>query len=169
MKMLVTCASRHGSTREIARALAQELRACGHSVAVREVDEVGSLDRYEAVIVGSAVYMGNWLPEARRFVEEHHEQLARVPVWLFSSGPLGTDDPQPTGAPAHLDELMKATQAHGHRVFVGKLDRSGLGPGEQLLARVVRAPEGDFRDWDDIRAWAREIAIALPALAISAP
>src|SRR5947209_2765614 len=101
MKILIASASRHGSTREIAQALARELRACGHSVAVRAVNEVQSLDGYEAAIVGSAVYMGNWLPEARRFVGEYREQLARIPVWLFSSGPLGTDGPQPANDPAH--------------------------------------------------------------------
>jgi menaquinone-dependent protoporphyrinogen oxidase len=169
MKILIAFASRHGSTREIAQELAQELRVAGHSVRVRPIDEVTDIEQYDAAIIGSAVYMGNWLPEARRFVDEHRAHLAGMPIWLFSSGPLGADDPQPKGDPAHIDALMQATQAHGHRVFIGKLDRSGLGPAERLLARVVKAPKGDFRDWDAIRAWAREIAMALPALAISAP
>jgi menaquinone-dependent protoporphyrinogen oxidase len=168
MKILIAYASRHGSTREIAQVLAQELRVCGHSVAVRTVGEVERLDGYEAAVIGSAVYLSNWLPEARRFVTEHDQQLARIPVWLFSSGPLGSDDPQPTGDPAHLDDLVHMIRAQSHRVLVGKMDRSGLGPAERLVARVVKAPEGDFRDWDVIRAWAREIALALPALTVSA-
>jgi menaquinone-dependent protoporphyrinogen oxidase len=167
MKILVAFASRHGSTSEIADALAQELRVAGHSVAVRQADEVKELGGYEAAVIGSALYMGNWLPEARRFVEEHRERLATVPVWLFSSGPLGTGDPQPNGDPAHLDAMMRATHARGHRVFVGKLNPGDLGFGERLMAKVVKAPEGDFRDWDDIRAWAREIAAAAPAPAAS--
>lgn len=169
MKILVAYASRHGSTQEIAQALAQELRARGHSVAVRAVNEVGSIKGYVAAVIGSAVYMGSWLPEARSFVDENRETLAHIPVWLFSSGPLGTDDPRPAGDPAHLGELIRATQARGHRLFVGKLDRNSLGLGERLLAKAVRAPDGDFRDWDDVRTWAREIAMALPALALSAP
>jgi menaquinone-dependent protoporphyrinogen oxidase len=167
MKTLIAFASRHGSTREIAEALARELRICGRSVAVRPVEEVKDLAQYEAVVIGSAVYMGNWLPEARRFVEEHRERLATVPVWLFSSGPLGTGDPQPNGDPAHLDAMMRATHARGHRVFVGKLNPGDLGFGERLMAKVVKAPEGDFRDWDAIRAWAREIATAAPTPAAS--
>jgi menaquinone-dependent protoporphyrinogen oxidase len=167
MKVLVAFASRHGSTGEIANALAQELRVSGHSVTVRSVDAVKEVDTYEAAVIGSAVYMGNWLPEARRFVEENRDTLAKIPVWLFSSGPLGTDDAQPHNDPAHLDAMMQATRARGHRLFIGKLDRSSLGLGERLVAKVVKAPEGDFRDWAAIRAWAREIAMAVPALAAS--
>jgi menaquinone-dependent protoporphyrinogen oxidase len=168
MKTLITFASRHGSTSEIADALAEELRLAGRSVAVRPVEEVEDLANYEAVIVGSAVYMGNWLPEARHFVERHREVLATVPVWLFSSGPLGEGDLQPHGDPAQLDAMMRAIHARDHRLFVGKLDPSELGFGERLMAKVVRTPEGDFRDWGAIRAWARKIAMALPARAISA-
>jgi menaquinone-dependent protoporphyrinogen oxidase len=165
MKILVAFASRHGSTSEIADALAQELRVAGHSVAVRQADEVKELGGYEAAVIGSALYMGDWLPEARRFVEDNRETLATIPVWLFSSGPLGPDDPQPHSDPAHLDAMMRATGARGHRLFIGKLDRSSLGFGERLIAKVVKAPEGDFRDWEAIRSWAREIAMAVPTLA----
>ena len=62
MKVLVAFASRHGSTREIAEGIAQELRASGHSVAVRPVDAVQGIERYEAAVIGGAVYMGDWLP-----------------------------------------------------------------------------------------------------------
>jgi menaquinone-dependent protoporphyrinogen oxidase len=114
MKVLVTVASRHGSTREIADSIAQELRVAGHSVAVRPVDAVQEIERYDAAVIGSAIYMGDWLPEARHFVAESRATLARLPVWLFSSGPLGTDDPQPHGDPAHLAEMVQATRANGH-------------------------------------------------------
>lgn len=80
MNILVTVASRHGSTLDIAEAIAQELRENGHTVALREADEVRDTAHYGAVIIGSAVYMGNWLPEARRFVERNREMLATVPV-----------------------------------------------------------------------------------------
>ena len=168
MKVLIAFASRHDSTHEIADVLAQEMRVAGHSVRVREVDAVKEIEQYEAAVIGSAIYMGTWMPEARHFVEEHKDTLAKIPVWLFSSGPLGKDDGQPCTDPAHLDEVMRATRAHGHRLFTGKLDRSSLGLGERLIATVVKAPDGDFRDWEAVRAWAREIAMALPALAVSA-
>jgi menaquinone-dependent protoporphyrinogen oxidase len=76
------------------------------------------------------------------------------------------EEPQPKGNPAHLDELVATTGARGHRIFVGKLDKSGLGLGERLMARAVKAPEGDFRDWPAIRAWAREIATTLEPLSV---
>ena len=163
MNILVAVASRHGSTREIAEAIADELRKSGHAIDVRNAAEVGDAEMYDAVIIGSAVYMGNWLPEASHFVDRNQKSLAAVPVWLFSSGPVGREDPQPKGDPIHLDKLMEAAQARGHRIFVGKLDKSSLGRGERLIAKMVRAPEGDFRDWEAIHGWTREIVTALQA------
>jgi menaquinone-dependent protoporphyrinogen oxidase len=161
MNILLAVASRHGSTLEIGERIAQELRSVGYSVDVRDVEGASTIEHYGAAVVGSAIYMGAWLPEARQFVERNRTWLADIPVWLFSSGPLGQDDPQPHGEPAHLDELIRTTHARAHRIFVGKLDKSSLGLGERLITRVVKAPEGDFRDWETIRAWAREIADAL--------
>src|SRR4051794_2494167 len=106
MNLLIAVASRHGSTLDIGRAIAQELRMHGHTVAVREVGEVRDAGRYGAVIIGSAIYLGDWLPEGCRFVERNAEMLASLPVWLFSSGPLGREDPEPKGDPDHLDELL---------------------------------------------------------------
>jgi menaquinone-dependent protoporphyrinogen oxidase len=165
MTVLVAVASKHGSTRGIADAIAGELRALGLAADVGSVDDVADPDRYEAVVLGSAVYMGKWMPEARRFVDTHRDALGRVPVWLFSSGPLGADEPKPAGDPAQLDDLMTATRAHGHRIFSGKLEPGELGLGERLIVKAVHAPAGDFRDWDAIRAWAREIGTTLQASA----
>lgn len=163
MRILVAAASRHGSTREIAEAIADELRKDALEVDVRAAAEVVTVDGYEAVVLGSAVYVGDWLPEAREFVERHGERLAAMPVWLFSSGPLGAEDPQPRGDPQRIGDLIEAAGPREHRVFVGRLDRQALGFGERLVVKVVRAPEGDFRDWQAIRAWARAIGAALAA------
>lgn len=161
MTILVAVASRHGSTRQIAEVIAEELRGCGHEAEVRDADEVHDLAAYQAVVVGSAVYMGGWLPAAKQFVARHDARLAAIPVWYFSSGPLGLEDPKPHGDPPEMGELIKVTGAKGHRVFVGKLDKRQLGVGERLIASVVRAPDGDFRDWEAIHEWGREIAGAL--------
>ncbi len=163
MRALVAVASKHGSTREIAGAVAEELRAGGVDAVLREAGEVEAIDGYGAVVLGSAVYVGNWLPEARQFVERHRAGLAQIPFWLFSSGPLGADDPQPPGDPAGIAELMQTMLVRDHRVFVGKLDGQSLGFVERLIARAVHAPEGDFRDWGAIRGWAREIGTVLGA------
>jgi menaquinone-dependent protoporphyrinogen oxidase len=163
MTVLVAVASKHGSTHDIAGAIAGELRSAGLGVDLHDMEEVTDLAGYSAAVLGSAIYMGNWLGEARRFVEQHAAELAALPVWLFSSGPLGEDDPTPHGEPEGVPPLVAATHARDHRVFVGKLDPHELGLGEKLIAKAVHAPAGDFRDWDAIRAWAREIAAALAA------
>jgi menaquinone-dependent protoporphyrinogen oxidase len=89
MTVLVTAASRHGATREIAEAVGRALAERGVETDVREIEEAGDPAAFEAVVLGSAVYMGQWLEPARRYVEEHGEALSARPVWLFSSGPLG--------------------------------------------------------------------------------
>ncbi|MDI7250883.1 MAG: flavodoxin domain-containing protein, partial [Bacillota bacterium] len=112
-----------------------------------------------AAVIGSAVYMGSWQPDALRLVERHREGLAGIPVWLFSSGPLGPDDPR--FHPRQVPDLMQATHARDHRIFPGRLEARTLSLGERLAVRAVRAPEGDLRDWAAIRGWAREIAATL--------
>jgi menaquinone-dependent protoporphyrinogen oxidase len=158
MKILVAVASRHGSTHEIADALARKFSVAGHTVDVQCVEDNPTVDEYDAAVIGSAVYMGKWLPQAEHFIGRHQAQLAAMPVWLFSSGPLGSDDPRPRGDPAHVDQLINRTCARGHRTFVGKLDKDDLGVGERLIVRAVGAPDGDFRNWTAIDAWAEEIA-----------
>jgi menaquinone-dependent protoporphyrinogen oxidase len=165
MNALLVAASRHGSTREIAQVIVEELRCAGIETDLREAASVEGIGGYDAVILGSAVYMGNWLPEARHFVEHNLTQLTTVPLWLFSSGPLGTDDPQPHGDPERIGDLLRNLQPREHTVFVGKLDKRGLGFGERLAVKAVKAPEGDFRDWEAVRGWARAIAEALTTMA----
>jgi menaquinone-dependent protoporphyrinogen oxidase len=161
-RILIAVASKHGSTQGIAEAIAGELRIRGFSVDVRNAGDDVEVAGYAAAIVGSAVYMGNWLAEGRKFVRRHQAQLTGIPVWLFSSGPVGPE-PQTLTDPNHLDELVRLCQARGHQVFVGKLDRNTLGFGERLVTRVVHAHVGDFRDWAAIRTWADGIAGALAA------
>ena len=178
MKVQTVVASKHGSTREIAVAIAEEMRAAGHEVDLRVLTETEAtagdeavargaaakatgVEAYDAVVIGSAVYMGRWMAEAREFVAAHAEQLAAVPVWLFSSGPLGEDYPEGMGVPEHLDDLLAKTGARDHKVFVGRLDKGRLNLAERLAARMVKAPAGDFRDWNAIRDWARGIAAEL--------
>lgn len=161
MNVLVAVASKHGSTMGIGETIATQLRSMDIAAEVRAVTEVVDVGSYDAVVVGSAVYMGQWLPEAVALMQNQEAALHAVPVWLFSSGPLGTDQPQPAGDPRHLDELMEIAGARGHRIFSGRLDKDHLGLGERLIVKAVHAPTGDFRDWDAIRDWAREIGETL--------
>ena len=163
MTVLVTAASRHGATYEIAEALVRELRGRSVDAEVMGLDEVADPAAYEAVLLGSGVYMGRWVEEARDFVDRHEQALATRPVWLFSSGPLG-DPPKPAPDKAvEIDEILSKTGAREHHLFAGRLDKSELGLGERTIARAVHAPDGDFRDWAEISAWADHIAEALTA------
>lgn len=183
MHILVTYASRHGATSGIAQRIAGTLRAAGHEAYALPVEEVPSIGGYDAVVVGGAAYTLHWLKEATRFVRRHAAELARKPVWLFSSGPLGTEsteadrqDQKAAAIPKELPELAELVHARGTRVFFGAYsrDRRPIGLGERLVAWMPATrdglPEGDFRDWDDIEGWACEIAAALgPAAASTAP
>lgn len=163
MKILVVVASKHGSTREIAEAIAAELRTAAITVDLQAADQVRDLARYDALILGSAIYAGQWLPEIRHLVAQHHADLARLPVWLFSSGPLGAENPQPHDEPHRLAAPLRDVLARDHRVFAGQLDPAALGLGERLIVKVAGTPAGDFRDWAAIRSWARGIARELSA------
>jgi len=160
MKVLVSAASRHGATAEIARTIGETLRAAGVEAVVLPPDAVTALDGYDAAVIGSGIYVGHWMDAAKHLLERHAAELASRPVWLFSSGPIG-DPPAPVEDPADLAEMMETTHAHGHRLFAGKVDTAVLGLGERVILKAVRVPEGDFRPWDDVRAWALEIAAAL--------
>jgi menaquinone-dependent protoporphyrinogen oxidase len=164
MHVLITAATRHDATREIAEAIASGLVARRVEAEACPIAEVTDLAAYDAVVLGSAVYMGRWLKPARRFAEHNATALAARTVWLFSSGPLGSPDRLvPKGEPADTAELMKLTGARSHRVFAGRLERDRLGLAEKAATRGVHAPEGDCRDWDAIDAFAGEIATQLSA------
>jgi menaquinone-dependent protoporphyrinogen oxidase len=164
MRVLVTAASRHGATHEIASAIADGLARRGVDAEARPAEELSSLDGYDAFVLGSAVYIGRWLEPAQRLVEDHADRLAAGPVWLFSSGPLGPPDAlKPEGDPVDVERFMEVTRAGAHRVFAGRLDRKLLGFGEKAVVVAVRAPEGDFRDWEAIDGFAGEIAEHLRA------
>jgi len=159
--ILVAYASKHGSTAEIARRIAERLSERGHEVYARPVNEVDVLNRPEAVVLGSAVYAGSWRKEAVAFVERHREVLARMPVWLFSSGPLGHHVEDAQEQPRQLDEIRGWIAPRDHRTFFGKLDLQALSFGERMIVKAVNAPVGDFRDWEEIDAWADGIDVRL--------
>src|SRR5215207_3036856 len=167
MRVLVTFASKHGSTHEIAEAIAAALRAENLTVDLKDAADVKAIaGYYDAVIFGSAVYAGSWLPEAKQLAERQHAALASLPVWLFSSGPIGGENPQPHDDPAQLAAPLGEIKVRDHHVFVGKLDFAELGFAERFISKAVRAQEGDFRDWDDVRKWARKIAAELQRQAL---
>lgn len=183
-KVLVVHASRHGGTAGIADRIGEVLRAEGLEATVKPAAEANWVVGVDGFVVGSGVYMGNWLDDALEFLRQNQGVLSRSPVWLFSSGPLqgstreqrGTDpvdnalgprEGPGSGGRKKLEALTAAIKPRDHRVFDGAFDPKD--PPKALSERLVRLmpaakdilPPGDFRDWDAIAAWAREIAAAL--------
>ena len=167
MTVLVAAAGRHGATGEIAERIGAVLAERGVEVEVKKLDEVREVGGYEAFVVGSGVYFGNWLKQARRFLDAHASELAERPTWLFSSGSIVSDPPvadDPNALRAGLAaKLVGLTHAREHKLFGGKLDRSRLGLAEKLPVRMARGREGDWRDLGAVDAWAAAIAAELRA------
>jgi menaquinone-dependent protoporphyrinogen oxidase len=164
-KVLLTYASRSGSTAEIGDKIAEVLRLTGFAVDLLPVAEVNELEEYSAVILGSAVYYGRWRKEAVKFLKDQEGALMDKKVWFFSSGPAGEGDPVALldgwTFPPLLGEIADRIQPQGTVVFHGVMERSKMNFIERWLLKKMEAPLGDFRDWDSITAWAERIAADL--------
>lgn len=163
MRVLVTTATKHGSTLEVADAIAAELTAAGIEAVRQAPGGVKALDGFDAVVIGSPAYMGHWLDDAKKLVERESTTLRERPVWLFTCGPIA-DPPKSEEDPEDVQVMLAASGAREHRLFGGKLERSKLGLIEKAMIRALRVKDADNRDFDDIRAWGREIAAALGSL-----
>ena len=160
MNVIIVVGSKHGSTRSIAEAVGDELRDRGLDVSIADADAAGiSLEGYDAAVIGSAVYVGRWMKDARTFLEANRESLRMMPLWLFSSGPLG-DGSRPDDV-VDVRAFAEDVHARDHRVFAGKLDKADLSFAERSAIRMVHAPYGDAREWGEIRSWAKTIAAEL--------
>ncbi len=167
MRVLVAVASRHDATAEIGEAIGRHLTDAGFQVEVLAAESVGAMGAYDAAVLGSSVYMGSWLPAATKLVDRFQIDLRERPVWLFSSGPIGSPA-KPEGDPAAAVQIAKSVNAIGHRTFAGRLERDRLGLAEKLVSAAVRAPDGDFRDWEAVASWSREIVAELVREAVEA-
>lgn len=172
MNVLVTAASRFGATAEIADRIAAVLSSRGLDVRRVAPAAAGDLSGVDAVVVGSAIYSGHWLPDVQPVLAAIERRTPRPAVWLFTSGPVGTPSgwfarKMATAEPVELPAAIAATAAREHRVFAGKLDRANLPTGQRLALTLFRRLNGDFRDWAEIERWAGTIADQL--LADAAP
>ena len=156
-RVLITYATRAGSTGEVANAIGHVLSAHGLSVDVRTINSQPRLDGYQAVLIGSAIRMGSWLPEAVRFIEHNRLALQRLPLGLFTVHGinLGDDEQSRQKREAYLDAIRPYVGRPEHAFFAGKIDPAGLSLIDRLMVRMVKAPVGDFRDWASIEGWAQ--------------
>jgi menaquinone-dependent protoporphyrinogen oxidase len=168
MRALVVYASSYGATKGIAERIAETIRGEGVEADLHSADERMLIEKglYDGFVIGSAIHAGHWLKSGIEFVRDNTHVLREAPVWLFSSGPLtdkGVAQPQPD--PKEIDEVRDLLHVRDHMVFGGAFD-----PDTADLERVSWIekqfstrflPRGDWRNWDEIEAWARDIAKAI--------
>ncbi|MFI2486528.1 flavodoxin domain-containing protein [Promicromonospora kroppenstedtii] len=172
MRVLVAYASKYGATEGIAQRIGAALRGRELDVHVAKCADVAEAAGYDAYVVGSAAYEFNWRKDARKFVERNADELASHPVWLFSSGPLGTEKVDKEGKdvlkgaePKQFTEYADLLHPRGTQVFRGAYDHDKIRGADRIIAWMPAIrdvmPQGDFREWDAIDAWATSIADAL--------
>jgi menaquinone-dependent protoporphyrinogen oxidase len=164
-QILVAYATKYGATAEIAEKIGQVLRQAGLSADVLPAQRIDDLSPYQAVILGSAIYMGQWRKEAATFLKTNEKALTERPVWLFSSGPTGEGDPiqllKGWRLPKAQQPVADRIRPRDIAVFGGALDPQKMNLIEKWIIKNVKASLGDFRDWDVIDAWAQAISGAL--------
>jgi menaquinone-dependent protoporphyrinogen oxidase len=159
-QVLVAYASKMGATKEIADAIGARLRERGLGATVLDAGAVDSVDGYDAVVLGSAIYAARWRREAVRFVRRHGAALGARQTWLFESGWVGKPPPAVTPTPGARKRAARLG-APAPAVFGGRLDPDlATGFLDRSLARRI---PGDARDWDEICAFADQFANALTA------
>jgi menaquinone-dependent protoporphyrinogen oxidase len=162
-RVLVAYASRTGSTAEIAQAISEQLCAMGWNVDLEEVQAVRSLDDFEAVVLGSAIRYGQWLPEMSKFVQAQRKALGRLPVAMFTAHMQALDDTPASvqTRTAYTRDIHAWITPRAEAFFAGKIDLQTLSFFERMAVKMVRSPIGDKRDWPRIQAWANSLQNSL--------
>jgi menaquinone-dependent protoporphyrinogen oxidase len=157
-RVLVAYATKRGSTREVAEQIATTLQEQRLRVDLRAAADCRELHEYRAVVLGGALYMGRWHRDARAFLKRHADALQTRPIALFALGPLRLDEKSVRGSRQQLDRALKRFRdldPFAVAIFGGVIDPA------KLRFPFNRMQPGDARDWDAIRAWARDLAARL--------
>jgi menaquinone-dependent protoporphyrinogen oxidase len=167
-RVLIAYASKMGSTQEIAEVIGATITAAGDEVTVLPAQDVTDIDYYDVVVLGSALYMARWRPDAVRFLRRFRNQLASKALLLFHSGPLGDGADEPQKAPGAVRRLATSIGAQQPTTFPGRIQpETARGFMAKKMAQGPLA--GDFRNWDQIRQWAGEIARSMHKEDVHAP
>jgi len=156
MRIGMVVGSRHGATREIGAVLAEELAAAGHEVLDVDPEEFLGPVGLDALVIGSAIYAGRFVPAVSEVLERHLGALREMPVWVFWSGPIGHGSGA-SGQAQDVRRQLERLRPRGTREFGGRLERAELVLRERAAVEQVGAEYGDFRDFEAVRAWAAEI------------
>jgi menaquinone-dependent protoporphyrinogen oxidase len=164
--ILVAFATRYDSTREVAEAVAAELREAGREVAIQPAQKVAALNGYRAIVLGAPLYLGSWHKNALSLLARHQETLQGLRVAVFALGPLHNEQKERQEARAQLEKALAGfpwLAPLSSEVFCGRYEPAKLRFGDRLIARLPASPlhdvpTTDARDWTEIRAWARDLA-----------
>jgi menaquinone-dependent protoporphyrinogen oxidase len=162
-KVLVAYTSKAGSTSEVAKAIGEVLSKSGADVTVEQIKNVKDISAYQAVIVGSLIRMGSWVPEAKNFVEKNKAILEKVPTAFFTTSLTLKDDTDEARAKVagYVEPVVQIVKPVENGLFGGKMDTSKLSfLDKMIIEKMIKETNGDYRKWDEINAWAEK----LPAL-----
>ena len=153
--ILVAHASKYGSTQEVAESIAMTLRGHLLHADVRPAAQVEDLGEYGGVVLGGGIYMGRWHRDACRFVKRFEHELAGLPVALFALGPVDHEPEHVASAEKQFHYALEKLPVEpvSTHLFGGAIDP------QKLHFPFNRMPAADVRDWDDVRAWAGELAV----------
>jgi menaquinone-dependent protoporphyrinogen oxidase len=156
-RILIVYASKCGSTGEVAQAIGQSLCDAGATMDVRPVKAVTSIDGYRAV--GSAIRMGQWLPEAVDFLKKHQARLSQMPTALFTVHMLNVDDSpaSQSARAAYVAPVHQLVTPLAEAFFAGKIELARMSFFDRLISNAMKAKDEDLRDWNKIRSWAQTI------------
>jgi menaquinone-dependent protoporphyrinogen oxidase len=158
-RVLVTYATRAGSTVDIAAAIGKTLAARGFAVDVKPIKDNPAVGEYQAVVIGSAVRVGRWVSEAVKFVTANQQSLKTVPVAVFCvhGNNLENDEQSRAARHAYLDNIRTLIQPVDEVFFAGNVDPKRVSLLERVMINAVKSPTGDFRNWEKINAWAETL------------
>jgi menaquinone-dependent protoporphyrinogen oxidase len=165
-RVLVAYATKKGSTKEVAEAVADVLREHGADVDFRRADDVTDVGAYEAVVLGGALYMGRWHSDAQRFLLKHRNALSVLPVFVFGMGPQTLEEKDVAGSRGQLDGALARVpevEPVSVAIFGGVVDPA------KLHFPFNRMSASDARDWDAIRSWAEEVSTYCRPAIVGAP
>ena len=159
MRALVVYGSKMGGTQGLAEMVGRALEERSFDVEVRAAGDVDSVEAYDTIVVGGALYAARWHRDARRFVRRLRGELRGIPVWFFSSGPLDDSAARKHIPPVgQVKRLMQRVGARGHVTFGGRLEPNPPGFMARSMAKKLA---GDWRDAAHVERWVVEVAAAL--------
>ena len=158
--ILLTYATRFGSTQEVAEVITTALRETGIKVDLQPIQEVQRLGDYDGIVLGAALYNARWHQEAHQFLAKYQDVLMQRPVAIFALGPLNTGEAAMRNSRRQLDKELEKypwLKPVAVEMFAGKYDPSK--PGLGFFGRLL--PARDYRNWGTIRAWANILPVQL--------